>query len=217
VYVPEPQAARAAPRSLPQEAEAPASLQYKVVRPSLVVERLAAPDGAVARQETVDRLPGVYDVVLPGEGPAPLAQSEGATAGKPMNGRWTLEVEATDDLGRPSRMAGSILVNRTIADLRAKPETFLVPPGGHDGKVVWEQTRRGFVTATIEGRGGAVVRTLAQQRLEPGRAVFAWNGLDRRGKRAPGGYYTVRVIAKNDLGVLETTTRVLLRQIPGRA
>jgi exopolysaccharide biosynthesis protein len=194
-------------------ASAPMSLRYKVVRPSLVTHVLTPPDGGAPIRETINRLPGSYDLSLPGD-PTPASSTQGVPPGEPAQGKWKLAVEATDDFGRTSAMTGFLVVNRTVERVRTEPATLLVPPGGQEAQILWEQTRRGFVVATIEGRGGAVIRTLARQRIEPGPVTLSWNGLDRRGKRAPGGYYTVRVVVRNDLGLIETTKKFLLRQVP---
>lgn len=198
----------------PQAVAEEVTLAYKVVRPSLVTVTLTAPDGSVALEETGDRVPGRYAVALPGAGRVPLGRAGAAGDDGPMQGRWQLAVSATDDLGQVSRMSGSVVVNRTVSGLTTEPRRLLVPPGGRDARIVWDQTARGFVTVTVEGRGGAVVRTLARQRFEPGRAVLSWNGLDRRGKRVPGGVYRVRVVSKNAYGVLEVVQKLPVRQVP---
>lgn len=195
----------------PQTVDAPVALSYKVVRPSLVTATLTAPDGSIALEETTDRLPGTYEVALPPDGQVPLG--EDAPAAAPMQGRWRLEVAASDDLGQVSRMTRSVTVNRTVSGLTTEPRRLLVPPGGRDARIVWDQTARGFVTVTVLGRGGAVIRTLAQQRFEPGPAAVTWNGLDRTKKRVPAGVYRVRVVSKNALGVLDVVVKLPVRQV----
>jgi hypothetical protein len=206
VYVP-PVADRVGPLT-PSELVAPIRLTYRVVRPSAVTVTLTAPDGSQPFGETIDRLPGTYAVFLPADPPE---------SGEPgaAQGRWTLDVSATDDLGRASTMSGSVLVNRTVAGLTTEPRRLFVPPGGRDAAITWTQTARGFVTVTIESPGGAVIRTLAQQRFEPGPASVTWNGLDRTGKRVPGRVYKVHVVARNDLGTLDQVLKLPVAQSAG--
>lgn len=206
VYVP-PVAERVGPLS-PSELVAPIRLTYRVVRPSAVTVTLTAPDGSQPTAETVDRLPGTYAVFLPAD--PPESGDPGAS-----QGRWTLDLSATDDLGRASKMSGSVLVNRTVSSLTTEPRRLFVPPGGRDVAITWTQTARGFVTVTIEGPGGAVIRTLAQERFEPGPASVTWNGLDRAGKRVPGRVYRVHVVARNDLGTLDQVLKLPVAQSAG--
>jgi exopolysaccharide biosynthesis protein len=206
VYVPTV-AERTGPLT-PSEIVAPIRLTYRVVRPSAVTVTLTAPDGSQPVAETIDRLPGTYAVFLPAD--PPESGDPGAA-----QGRWALEVSATDDLGRASRMSGSVLVNRTVAGLTTEPRRLFVPPGGRDAAITWTQTARGFVTVTLEGPGGAVVRTLAEQRFEPGPVSVTWNGLDRAGKRVPGRVYRVRVVSRNVLGVLDQVVKLPVAQTAG--
>src|SRR4051812_44098551 len=83
------------------------SLRYKIVRPSTVDVKLLRPDGSVGYQASVIRQPGRYAVPFPPAAPVtPVAPSSAPRAATvrsagPAQGRWTLSVTATDDIGQP--------------------------------------------------------------------------------------------------------------------
>ena len=77
-------------------AEKQRELTYKVVRPSTVTATLVAPGGAIAFTETLLQQPGTYPVVFP-------RITEPAAARAAGEGRWRLEVTATDDLAARRR------------------------------------------------------------------------------------------------------------------
>ena len=74
-------------------AEKQRELSYKVVRPSNVTATLVAPGGAVAFTETLLQQPGTYPVAFP-----PASADPTVVEPPPAEGRWRLEVTATDDL-----------------------------------------------------------------------------------------------------------------------
>jgi hypothetical protein len=179
------------------------SLSYKLVRPSTGSVTLTAPDGAVASSLSVDaQEPGTYPV------PFPATQST-------AQGEWKLTVTATDDLGTQSSMTRSFTVNNAIGFLQTSAPRLFLPPGGRDFTVSWKMGAAAQVVATIETKDGAVVRTIATGRYGVGDRSVVWNGLDKAGKRPPGGVYQAHLVARNALGTMELVKRFTIRQIAG--
>ena len=201
------------------------SLRYKIVRPSTVEVKLLRPDGTVGYQASVTRLPGRYAVPFPPVAPvapvvpSPAARAAAATSAGPAQGRWTLTVTATDDIGQPSEMTQSFLVNTTIGFLATNPKKLFLPPRGRDVRITWKQTKTAKVTVTIETRKGEVLRTLAKRSYTAGVRGVTWNGLDRTKKAVKGGGYVVRVVARNPSArsTWHGTCRFSASSAPGRA
>ena len=186
------------------------SFRYKVVRPSTVTTTLKAPGGVVAATETAERAAGTYDVALGADGLAPTAVSP--VAATPIaSGKWTLTVDATDDLAQQSRMTSTVTVNRTVTNVAARPRTVVSRPPGRKASLLWQQTESARIVVTIERLDGTRVRTLAERRFAPGPVAITWNGLDRRGGRLRAGSYVVRIAAANRLGVLDVRRRFTVR------
>ena len=195
------------------------SLRFKVVRPSTATVTLTRPDGTTAFEETDDRAPGTYRIPFPP--PATPAPTSPETLSRrvdapPANGRWKLAVTATDDIGQPSSMEQTFTVNTTVGFLSTSPRKLLLPPAGRNLVIGWKQTRAARVVVTIETRGGEIVRTLARRSYPAGSRKLVWNGLDRQRKAVKGGWYVVRVAAKNGLGPIELSRDVRVQRIVGR-
>jgi hypothetical protein len=200
-------------------------LEVKLVRPSTVTVTLLAPDASTAYTVTEARAPGRFAVPFPPEGatpappPTPPARVAGGGVepdpGELPEGRWRLLVEATDDVGQVTRMGRGFTVNDTLGFLATERSRLFLPPGGRVFGVSWRQTREARVVVTIESRWGTVVRTLARRRYGRGRVDLSWNGLDRSGRRVPGGIYQVRVVAANQLGRVELVRRFAVQRIVG--
>lgn len=180
-------------------------LAYRLVRPSTATVTLTAPDGALAFSEAVERLPGSYPVAFPPAG----------AAAPPSDGRWTLAVDATDDLGQVSSMAQTFAVNSTLGFLTTERPILFLPPGGRDLAISWRLGREARVVVTVETSAGVVVRTLARRSYPAGEASVTWDGLGRDGKGVKGGRYVVRVVATNELGRTEQTRPLRVRRIAG--
>jgi hypothetical protein len=170
-------------------------LSYKVVRKSAVTATLYAPDGTQAWTETVEREPGTY--------PVPF------DAAQPAEGRWRLQVVATDDLGRQSQTAQVFTVNNTLGFVRLSRRNLVV---GEGRKQVMRAgvtlTRAARVLATVETKSGVKVATIAVRRLPAGRYAASWRGTTRGGKFfVYGGMYQVRFRATNELGSVEVVSR----------
>lgn len=190
------------------------SLRYKVVRPSTVTVTLTAPDGSIASTETVERQPGGYGVSFPPV-PAPQAPATLSRRSEPANGRWKLAVSAVDDIGQPSAMEQAFIVNTTVGYLSTTPRKLFLPPAGRDLSIEWRQARPARVVVTVETRAGEVVRTLARRSYPTGGSTLAWNGLDRERRAVKGGWYVVRVVARNALGTIELKRDVRVQRIVG--
>ncbi|HUQ23908.1 MAG TPA: phosphodiester glycosidase family protein [Gaiellaceae bacterium] len=184
-------------------AEEQRELSYKVVRPSNVVATLVSPDGTPAFTETVLRQPGTYPVAFP---PAPVDPL--ADAVPPAEGRWRLDVSATDDLGRASTTTQGFTVNNTLGFTRLSRRTLVVRVRGKQSiSAGVSLTRAARVTATVETTSGIQVATIAVRRLPAGRFAAGWKGTTRGGKSfVYGGVYQVRFHATNELGAVDLVT-----------
>ena len=183
-------------------------LSYKVVRPSEVSVTLTAPDGSVALTETGPRAPGTYPVAFP---PAPLDPA--APPATPAEGRWRLDVSATDDLGRPSTTRQSFVVNNTLGFVKLASSRIVIRQrGGQRLRAGVTLTRPARLTATIEtASGGVRVATIAVRRLPAGRFRVEWPGTTNGGRNLVyGGRYVLRFRATNELGAVELTSRPFL-------
>ena len=182
-------------------AESP-NLAYRLVRAATVTVTLRAPDGSAPVSSVTALRPGTYRVPFPP--PAPVA-------GPPVPGRWALEVSAVDDLGQPSAMTRTFLVDDTLGFLRV-PKLRAVPPAGRAIAVTWRLARAARVTVTVvDGAGVVVRRLLATSRLEAGERRLGWDGLGA-GKRRLAGSYAVRVVATSEVGRSELVAPIVLRK-----
>ena len=187
------------------------SLRYKLVRPATTTVTLTAPDGTVAFTEIGERQPGSFGVPFPPSPTAPV----GTPDPQPANGRWKLEVSAVDEVGQPSGMTQSFIVNTTLGFLSTAPRKLFLPPHGRDLGITWKQSRPARVVVTVETPAGEVVRTLAKRSYPIGRPAVIWNGLDRKRQAVKGGNYIVRVTARNALGTIELTHKLRVQRIVG--
>jgi hypothetical protein len=185
-------------------AEKQRELTYKVVRPSNVTASLVAPGGAVAYTETLLREPGTYPVAFP---PAPTDPTVVEPA-PPAEGRWRLEVTATDDLARTSTTTQTFAVNNTLGFARLSRRSLVVRVRGKQTiSAGVTLTRAARLTATVETKTGVQVATIAVRRLPAGRFAASWRGTTRGGKfLVYGGMYVVRFRATNELGRVDVVT-----------
>ena len=173
-------------------------LSYKVVAPSTVTATLTGPDGTTPFVETIDRLPGTYEVPFP------------PTANPPAEGRWQLDVSAIDDQARSSTARQTFTVNNTLGDARLSRRGFVARVRGRQFvQAGVTLTRPARLTVTVETRtGGVKVATIAVRRLEKGRFLVRWNGTTRGGRAfVYGGDYVLRFRAANELGVTELVSK----------
>ena len=157
-------------------------LTYKLVRPSSVTAQLTAPDGTPRILDSGSKGTGRYHVSWDGTDAAGSPAPEGTY-------RWT--VTATDDLGRTSTAQRTFTLDDTLGFLRV---------GRNTRTVSFSLTRDASVRATIETRGGEVLRTIARGMRAAGTVTATWNGRDGRHRRVPGGTYVVRVSAQSVIG-----------------
>jgi hypothetical protein len=182
-------------------------LAYRVARPSTVLTTLTAPDGTVALTDTGERQPGSYPVSFPSS-----ASTGAAATISAQDGRWTLAVEATDDLGQVSSMSQSFVVNTTLGFLRFA-RTLLLPPGGRELPVTFRLARPARVVVTVETASGVLVRTLARRSFPAGDVALAWNGIRADRKPVVGGRYVVRVSARNATGTVIQAKPLVVRRV----
>ena len=184
-------------------AEAQRQLSYKVVRPSDVTATLFAPDGVPAYTETLLQQPGTYPIAFP---PAPIDVTVEPTP--PAEGRWRLEVSATDDLARASTTTQTFVVNNTLGFAKLSRRSLVVRERGKQKiSAGVTLTRPGRLTATVETKSGVQVATIAIRRLPAGRFAASWRGTTRGGKfLVYGGMYAVRFRATNELGAVEVVS-----------
>ena len=178
-------------------------LTYKVVRPSNVTATLVAPGGEAVFTETLPQQPGTYPVAFPPAPADPTAEPEA-----PAEGRWRLDVTATDDLGRASSTSQRFTVNNTLGFARLSRRTLVVRVRGKQTiRAGVTLTRAARVTATVETKTGVQVATIAVRRLPAGRYSASWRGTTRGGKfLVYGGMYVVRFRATNELGAVDVVT-----------
>jgi hypothetical protein len=195
------------------------SLSYKVVRPSTVTVALTAPDGTVAAQEAGGREPGAYEVAFPPLPPPPPPPPEGepppepTTPLPPAEGRWTLTVTSTDDQGLSSTATRRFAVNSTLGFLTIEPLRLVLPKnGGRTATIRWTQARAARIKITVETVEGILVRTVANQRFEPGAQAVTWDGRANWGKLVFGGRYVVRIAATNELGAVSLEQQLTVRR-----
>ena len=185
-------------------AERQRALSYKVVRPSNVTATLVGPGEVTAFTETLDLQPGTYPVAFP---PAPLDPT--LPPAPPAEGRWRLDVSATDDLGQTSTTSQSFTVNSTLGFTKLSRRSLVVRVRGKQiiqaGVTL---TRPARVFATVETASGVRVAAIALRNLGPGRFIARWKGTTAGGRSfAYGGLYKIRFRATNELGAVELTTQ----------
>jgi hypothetical protein len=180
------------------------ALTYKVVRPSNVTAMLTAPDGSVPFTETLLREPGTYPVAFP-----PVALDPTLPPAAPAEGRWRLDVTATDDLARISTTTQAFTVNSTLGFTKLSRRTIVARVRGHQTiQAGVTLARAARILATVEtASGGVKVATIADRRAPAGRFRVSWNGTTRGGRAfVYGGLYLIRFRATNELGSVELTT-----------
>ncbi len=184
-------------------AERQRELSYKVVRPSTVTATLVGPGEVPAFTETVAREPGTYPVAFP-----PVAADPTAEPAPPAEGRWRLDVTATDDTGQTSTTSQRFTVNSTLGFAKLSRRSLVVRVRGKQTiSAGVTLTRPARVLATVETTSGVRVAAIALRRLEAGRFRATWKGTTLGGKSlAYGGIYVIRFRATNELGVVELTT-----------
>ena len=189
------------------------TLAYRVTQPSVVKTQLLAPDGSIAAESTAQTEPGSYPVAFP---PAPAAPADGTdpsvTAAPPALGPWRLVVSSVDDLGRPTSMTRSFVVDDTLGFLRV-PKRVVLGKSTPGVEIAWRQARPAKAIVTITST--AVASSCARWRsasLEAGERATVWDGLGRGKKAVAAGTYTVRVATVGPVGRSELAASLQLRR-----
>jgi len=133
----------------------------------------------------------------------------------PAEGRWTLEVAATDDEGRASSIVRRFWVNSTLGFLQVQPRTLRLRRKDGVATISWTQARVARVTVTVTTVRGVVVRTVARGQFQPGLASVAWNGRTPKGRLVPSGTYRVTVLARNEIGSVTLDGLLRIRRVAG--
>ncbi|HEY1317229.1 MAG TPA: phosphodiester glycosidase family protein [Gaiella sp.] len=184
-------------------------LRYRVYRPSTVTATLNGPGGATTTLPPAEQQPGSYPV------PFPSTAAAATGAGAAAVGDWSLELSATDDLGRASTITRSFVVDDTLGFVRA-PKRWAVPPGGRDMTISWKLARPARVGVAIVDETGRVVRggLAPGGTLDQGDHEVVWDGLAKNGKRVAGAL-TVRVVAISTVGRSELRDAVAVTKAAG--
>ena len=127
----------------------------------------------------------------------------------PAEGRWRLDVSATDDLGQTSTTSQSFTVNSTLGFAKLSRRSLVVRVRGKQTiQAGVTLTRPARVFATVETVSGVRVASIALRRLQAGRFIARWKGTTLGGRSfVYGGLYKIRFRATNELGVVELTTQ----------
>ena len=174
---------------------------YKLVRPSTVTVTLTRPTASDRRRRATPS-------ALPGRTPSPTSprprSCDGPTARRPASaeGRWTLTVEATDELGQSSTMSRAFVRQHDArVPRRSEAAASCRPAGGTLGICVAAGARG---TRRRHGRDARPARSCAPSRAaatsRAGQRVV-WNGLDRDGRRVRAASTWCASSRRNELGV----------------
>ena len=156
--------------------------RYKLPRNAAVAVRLIGPDGGFRYSENATKALGNYQLSWPG------TRTDGSVE---LEGSWRWVVTALDEQGQSSTVERRFSLNTTLGFLRASRRA-----------VRFRLARPARVTATLETRKGAIIRTVSR-RLGAGSASLRWTG-----NPLPRARYVVRVAATNQLGRTELTANV---------
>jgi hypothetical protein len=176
-------------------------VRAKVVRPSSVDLRLVRPGGTIAWR---------YQAFV-GRGTVTRRLWRRTM----REGTWRWIVRAREQQGgRRSGMTRRFVVNNTLGFLRLEKRRMRVVArrGGRlDGHVT--VTRRSRVVVTVRNSAGRNIRLLGAGEAGPATLALRWDGRRANGSVVPGGRYTIRVQARNELGTvaLARSVRVLRR------
>jgi hypothetical protein len=168
------------------------SLDYRIVRPSVVTAQLVGPDGVPRVLEAaVKHDPGTYSF---------------AYSGFDAEGTWHWTVSATDDLGRVSTIDRPFRYDTTLRALAA-------PPLAHARAAIhFTLGRAAKVRLQIETTTGVLVRALPAANLGPGGQALVWDGGLAYGARAYDGTYVAHVFATSDVGTSDLATQFAFRR-----
>jgi hypothetical protein len=120
-------------------------------------------------------------------------------------------VSAVDDLGQPSTMTRTFVVDDTLGFLRV-PRLRAVPARGREIPIAWRLSRPARASVTVRDPTGKLVRRLlGGARLEAGEQRVAWDGLGPNRARLSG-TFTVRVVVASEVGRSQLERPIVLRK-----
>ena len=155
-------------------------LSYKIVRPSKVTAQVIGPDGVPRVLEAgVAHPPGSYPFTF---------------TSYDAEGTWHWNVQATDDLGRPSTIDRAFRYDTTLKALSA------AQPARGRATFRFSLSRAAKVRLQIETKTGVVMRKLVPVALQPGSQSIVWDGRLPLGTRAYSGTYVAHVFATSSVG-----------------
>jgi flagellar hook assembly protein FlgD len=128
-------------------------------------------------------------------------------------GGYRFTVSATDDQGRSSTAGRQFALNDTLASLAVAPAQVRITRARRTVLAsTFTLASSAKVTATIETRGGIVIRTLAAKSLAAGPQRLTWDGRTALGTLAFGGPYVVHVRATTSVGRVDLTAPFTARR-----
>ena len=129
-------------------------------------------------------------------------------------GNHYIIVDVEDSCGNIGRDSSLVLV-KSSSDVFDKPKetSFEITlsqnypnPFNVRTEISLELSEEGEVSLKVYNLVGQVVRTLTNQKMNPGRYLFFWDGTDQNGREVASGIYFVQLISKN----LMTTRKMVL-------
>ena len=178
-------------------------LSYRLTTPATVTA-IVAGGGTRIVLDSSHRDAGTYTFPFTGK------RSDGSTL---PEGAYRFTVTASDDQGRASTAERQFSLDDTLASLAVSPAQARIT---RKSRTVLAATftlaEAATVRATIETRGGIVVRTLSTSRMTPGPKRLTWDGRTAAGTLAYGGPYQVHVHAGNAIGGVDLTAPFVARR-----
>ena len=123
-----------------------------------------------------------------------------------VEGTWHWNVQATDDLGRPSTIDRTFRYDTTLKGLSA--------PQLARGRATFRfaLSRAAKVRLQIETKTGVVMRNVSPLTLQPGRRSIVWDGRLPLGTRAYTGTYVGHVFATSSVGTSDLALQFSFRR-----
>lgn len=175
-------------------------LRAKIVRPSTVDVVLVRPDGTEEWRYQGPLAAGTI--------------SKDLTSGLLPEGKWRWIAYALDGRGRESLMERRFVLNKSVGYLTLSKTRMSVRPK-EGGRLVASirAARPVDVTFSVRDAYGRIVRTLFSGTLTGGQYAVVWDGKTDGGRVVRSGRYTVRVVARNELGRMVLRKPVLVKKL----
>jgi exopolysaccharide biosynthesis protein len=167
-------------------------LGYKIVRPSKVTAQLVGPDN----------VPRVLEAAVS----HPAGSYPFTFTSYDVEGTWHWNVQATDDLGRPSTIDRTFRYDTTLKSLSA--------PRPARGRAAFRFTlsRASKVRLQIETKTGVVMRSLPPVSLSAGPQSVVWDGRLPLGTRAYTGTYVGHLFSTSSVGTSDLAVQFAFRR-----